>query len=77
MKKKKIMTPLFTAVSLSLISISPAVLAAGAGIGSIATNAVSDSLFYSIGGGSVISQPASLNRMQRLGVSAGINSDLM
>ncbi|EBP5029925.1 integrating conjugative element protein, partial [Salmonella enterica] len=55
MKKKKIMTPLFTAVSLSLISISPAVLAAGAGIGSIATNAVSDSLFYSIGGGSVIS----------------------
>lgn len=43
----------------------------------MATNAVSDSLFYSIGGGSVISQPASLNRMQRLGVSAGINSDLM
>ncbi|EAW0831037.1 integrating conjugative element protein, partial [Salmonella enterica] len=77
MKKKKIMTPLFTAVSLSLISISPAVLAAGSGIGSMATNAVSDSLFYSIGGGSVISQPASLNRMQRLGVSAGINSDLM
>ncbi|ENA0198882.1 integrating conjugative element protein [Salmonella enterica] len=77
MKKKKIITPLFTAVSLSLISISPAVLAAGAGIGSMATNAVSDSLFYSIGGGSVISQPASLNRMQRLGVSAGINSDLM
>ncbi|ECK3438589.1 integrating conjugative element protein [Salmonella enterica subsp. enterica] len=77
MKKKKIITPLFTAVSLALISVSPAVLAAGAGIGSMATNAVSDSLFYSIGGGSVISQPASLNRMQRLGVSAGINSDLM
>ncbi|EHD2208060.1 integrating conjugative element protein [Salmonella enterica] len=77
MKKKKIITPLFTAVSLALISISPAVLAAGSGIGSMATNAVSDSLFYSIGGGSVISQPASLNRMQRLGVSAGINSDLM
>ncbi|ATQ01246.1 integrating conjugative element protein [Salmonella enterica] len=77
MKKKKIITPLFTAVSLVLILISPAVLAAGSGIGSMATNAVSDSLFYSIGGGSVISQPASLNRMQRLGVSAGINSDLM
>ncbi len=77
MKQKKIITPLFTAVSLALISISPAVLAAGSGIGSMATNAVSDSLFYSIGGGSVISQPASLNRMQRLGVSAGINSDLM
>ncbi|ECP4319993.1 integrating conjugative element protein [Salmonella enterica] len=77
MKKKKIITPLFTAVSLALILISPAVLAAGSGIGSMATNAVSDSLFYSIGGGSVISQPASLNRMQRLGVSAGINSDLM
>ncbi|EGN5239252.1 integrating conjugative element protein [Salmonella enterica] len=77
MKKKKIITPLFTAVSLALILISPAVLAAGSGIGSMATNAVSDSLFYSIGGGSVISQPASLNRMQRLGVSAGITSDLM
>lgn len=77
MKKKKIITPLFTAVSLALILISPAVLAAGSGIGSMATNAVSDSLFYSIGGGSVISQPASLNRMQRLGVSAGISSDLM
>ncbi|EJH3916661.1 hypothetical protein OMO22_001115 [Salmonella enterica] len=35
MKKKKIMTPLFTAVSLSLISVSPAVLAAGSGIGTM------------------------------------------
>ncbi|EDQ7954760.1 integrating conjugative element protein [Salmonella enterica subsp. enterica serovar Oslo] len=77
MKKQNVMTPVISAVAMLLMLASSDGKAADSGIGSMASSAVSDSLFYSIGGGSVISQPASLNRMQRLGVSAGINSDLM
>ncbi|MDR3430755.1 MAG: integrating conjugative element protein [Rouxiella aceris] len=42
-----------------------------------ANGAISDGLFYSIGGGSVISPPASRNSMTRLGMSSGLSSDLM
>ncbi|MCC3701672.1 integrating conjugative element protein [Rouxiella badensis] len=47
------------------------------GYGKNATGAVSDKLFYTLGGGSVISQPASRSNMQRLGLDLGWSSDLM
>ncbi|MDJ6853273.1 integrating conjugative element protein, partial [Salmonella enterica] len=59
--------------AISLPSLSGAGKTAGDAVG----NAVSDGLFYSIGGGSVISQPPTTNSMQLLGLKAGINSDLM
>ncbi len=40
-------------------------------------NAISDGLFYSIGGGSVISPPPSRNNMSRIGINGGLSSDLM
>ncbi len=61
------------ASAVSLPSLSGAGKTAGDAVG----NAVSDGLFYSIGGGSVISQPPTTNSMQLLGLKAGINSDLM
>ena len=42
-----------------------------------ANGAISDGLFYSIGGGSVISPSPSRNSMTRLGMNAGMSSDLM
>ncbi|HHO0851934.1 TPA: integrating conjugative element protein [Escherichia coli] len=39
--------------------------------------AVNDNLFYTIGGGTVISQPPSNNNMEKLGMGIGWNSDLM
>jgi len=42
-----------------------------------ATGAISDGLFYSIGGGSVISPSSSRNSMSRLGMTGGWSSDLM
>ncbi|MFV1478628.1 integrating conjugative element protein [Serratia marcescens] len=47
------------------------------GYGKSANGAVSDKLFYSLGGGSVISQPATRGNMQRLGMKLGWSSDLM
>jgi integrating conjugative element protein (TIGR03755 family) len=47
------------------------------GYGKNASGAVSDKLFYSLGGGSVISQPATRGNMQRLGMNLGWSSDLM
>ncbi|EAQ6248377.1 hypothetical protein GNN02_07740 [Salmonella enterica] len=61
------------ASAISLPSLSGAGKSAGDAVG----NAVSDGLFYSIGGGSVISQSPTSNSMQLLGLKAGINSDLM
>ncbi|MBA0211915.1 integrating conjugative element protein [Pectobacterium brasiliense] len=45
--------------------------------GASVSGAVSDGLFYSIGGGTVISPPSSRNSMTRLGVTGGWSSDLM
>lgn len=39
--------------------------------------AVNDNLFYTIGGGTVISQPPSNNNMEKLGMGISWNSDLM
>ncbi|HEI8868297.1 TPA: integrating conjugative element protein [Serratia odorifera] len=47
------------------------------GYGKNASGAVSDKLFYSLGGGSVISQPPTRGNMQRLGMNIGWSSDLM
>ncbi len=47
------------------------------GYGANASGAVSDKLYYTIGGGTVLSQPPSRSNMQRLGMNLGWNSDLM
>lgn len=47
------------------------------GYGKNVNGAVSDKLFYTLGGGSVISQPGTRSSMQKLGVNLGWNSDLM
>ena len=39
--------------------------------------AISDYLFYTIGGGSVISPPPGHSNMEKLSIGAGWNSDLM
>lgn len=44
---------------------------------SVSGSAINDGLFYSIGGGSVISPPPSRNNMTRIGVDSGLSSDLM
>ncbi|HEI8505939.1 TPA: integrating conjugative element protein [Serratia marcescens] len=55
----------------------PQVNDSNVGYGKSASGAVSDKLFYSLGGGSVISQPATRGNMQRLGMKLGWSSDLM
>lgn len=55
----------------------PQVNDSNVGYGKSASGAVSDKLFYSLGGGSVISQPATRGNMQRLGMNLGWSSDLM
>lgn len=55
----------------------PQVNDSNVGYGKGASGAVSDKLFYSLGGGSVISQPATRGNMQRLGMNLGWSSDLM
>lgn len=47
------------------------------GYGADVSGAVSDKLFYTLGGGSVISQPATRSNMQKLGLNVGWSSDLM
>lgn len=47
------------------------------GYGKGMKGAVNDSLFYTIGGGMVISQPPSSNNMQKIGMGINWNSDLM
>ncbi|HHQ8958468.1 TPA: hypothetical protein ACSV9M_004763 [Escherichia coli] len=47
------------------------------GYGKSVDGAVSDKLFYTLGGGSVISQPATRSNMQKLGMDLGWSSDLM
>ncbi|MDE1485162.1 integrating conjugative element protein [Xenorhabdus bovienii] len=47
------------------------------GYGKNTSGAVSDKLFYTIGGGTVLSQPPSRSNLQRIGMSMGWNNDLM
>ncbi|MBW5818287.1 integrating conjugative element protein [Yersinia kristensenii] len=48
-----------------------------AGYGKAMNGAVNDNLFYSIGGGTVISQPPSSNNMEKMGIGISWNNDLM
>lgn len=47
------------------------------GYGKSIDGAISDKLFYTLGGGSVISQPATRSSMKKLGVDIGWSSNLM
>ncbi|WP_323863889.1 integrating conjugative element protein [Xenorhabdus cabanillasii] len=47
------------------------------GYGKNMSGAVSDKLFYTIGGGTVLSQPPSRSSMQRVGIGMGWSNDLM
>lgn len=50
---------------------------ANAGYGKAMKGAVNDNLFYSIGGGTVISRPPSSNNMEKLGLGISWNNDLL
>ncbi len=50
---------------------------AGAGYGKAMKGAVNDSLFYSIGGGTVLSLPPSSVNMEKIGLGISWNNDLM
>lgn len=65
------------AVSLSVQAALPEINNSVVGYGKSVDGAVSDKLFYTLGGGSVISQPATRSTMQKLGVNVGWSSDLM
>jgi integrating conjugative element protein (TIGR03755 family) len=62
-----------TVMGLSLPQVNDSAM----GYGKSATGAISDKLFYTLGGGSVISQPPTRNNMKKLGVNIGWSSDLM
>ncbi|WLS81174.1 integrating conjugative element protein (plasmid) [Erwinia pyri] len=62
-----------TAFGISLPSVNNSVI----GYGKDVSGAVSDKLYYTLGGGSVISQPATRSNMRKVGMSAGWSSDLM
>lgn len=55
----------------------PSVNNSAMGYGKDVSGAVSDKLYYTLGGGSVISQPATRSNMRKIGMSAGWSSDLM
>ena len=55
----------------------PSVNNSAIGYGKDVSGAVSDKLYYTLGGGSVISQPATRNSMRKLGMNIGWSSDLM
>ncbi|OTA19822.1 membrane protein, Tfp pilus assembly, pilus retraction ATPase PilT [Xenorhabdus beddingii] len=63
----------------SVLSVSlPQVNHSALGYGADVTGAVSDTLFYTLGGGSVISQPATRGSLKKLaGLELGWSSDLM
>lgn len=78
----------FCALAIGLQFVTPCVLAdllnvnlpqansSALGYGADVSGGVSDKLFYTLGGGSVISQPATRSSMQKLGVDLGWSSDL-
>ena len=67
------MQPAHAEISLSL----PQVNDSAVGYGKHVDGAISDKLFYTLGGGSVISQPATNSLMKNIGVNVGWSSDLM
>lgn len=64
---------LFFTLSLPALAVDTSLSSTGAS----ASGAINDGLFYSIGGGSVISPPPSRSNMSRLGLNGGWSSDLM
>src|SRR5471032_290381 len=74
---KRVFLRLFAATFLSTIGVPAGAAVSASSDGLSANGAISDGLFYSIGGGSVISPPSSRNSMSRLGMSGCWSSDLM
>lgn len=63
---------LLSATSAQAFDVSlPQVQDSSMGYGKSASGAVSDKLFYTLGGGSVISQPATRSNMRKLGLDVG------
>ncbi len=76
-QNKRFFLRLFAATFLSTIGVPAGAAVSASSDGLSASGAISDGLFYSIGGGSVISPPSSRNSMSRLGMTGGWSSDLM
>lgn len=64
---------LFSLISMPALAVDTSLSSGGASV----SGAINDGLFYSIGGGSVISPPPSRSNMSRLGLNSGWSSDLM
>lgn len=73
-KKLRVATGvLFLSMAMPSLAIDTTFSSQGAGV----SGAINDGLFYSIGGGSVISPPSTRSNMSRLGMDSGWSSDLM
>lgn len=64
---------LILSLAMPALAIDTTLSSQGAGV----SGAINDGLFYSIGGGSVISPPSTRSNMSRLGLDGGWSSDLM
>lgn len=64
---------LLLSLAMPALAIDTTLSSQGAGV----SGAINDGLFYSIGGGSVISPPSTRSNMSRLGLDGGWSSDLM
>nr|WP_162285927.1 integrating conjugative element protein [Pantoea stewartii] len=73
-KKLRVATgALILSLAMPALAIDTTLSSQGAGV----SGAINDGLFYSIGGGSVISPPSTRSNMSRLGLDGGWSSDLM
>lgn len=73
-KKLRVATgALILSLGMPALAIDTTLSSQGAGV----SGAINDGLFYSIGGGSVISPPSTRSNMSRLGLDGGWSSDLM
>ncbi len=73
-KKLRVATgALILSIAMPALAIDTTLSSQGAGV----SGAINDGLFYSIGGGSVISPPSTRSNMSRLGLDGGWSSDLM
>lgn len=73
-KKLRVATgALILSLAMPTLAIDTTLSSQGAGV----SGAINDGLFYSIGGGSVISPPSTRSNMSRLGLDGGWSSDLM
>ncbi|AVG75460.1 integrating conjugative element protein [Pantoea sp. RSPAM1] len=72
-KLRVAMGALILSLTMPALAIDTTLSSQGAGV----SGAINDGLFYSIGGGSVISPPSTRSNMSRLGLDGGWSSDLM